>query len=938
VVTISSAVGSAVTDIIQNSATNALIISGAISANSNGLNIINNSTALLTVSGDISGTSNLFLKNNSTTSNGITLSGSSINNNGSIVNEGTGSGSVLISSIISSASGVTQNSSSSSLTLSGANTYTGLTTVSAGSLIYGANDVISDTGAININGGTLDLGAFNDTVGMVVLNSGNITSTTGILSSAAFAMQSGSVDAILGGSGTLNKTTSGSVTFTKANNYTGLTTISEGSFIYGADNVISTGDVTVDGGTLDLGMFNDTVGTVTLSSGNINGTTGTLTSTGTFEMQSGSVSAILAGFGNALNKTTAGTVILSGNNNYTGTTTINDGTLQIGNGSTTGTLGTGNVVNNSALVFNRSDDYSVSNAISGLGTVTQAGAGALTLSGANSYQGTTTISSGTLLNISTNSTALGSGTVNVFGTLGLISGTGLTIANNIVLNNGSSLADTGVAVINTLTGNITLAGSGDAIISSNLELDIAGTIDSAIAGISGLNIQGNGAVNLNGVVGGSNALASITSDLATIVGLGASITTTGSQTYNGASTIGIAGSVALTSTGGSITFVRSTELLADTQINADVNISLDNINGHFHTLDLVGSSGNNSFIFNNSVVDTIGFTVNGGSTGTDTLDFSNLADARTIILSSTGSSHGFTGSDASYAGLSFDNINSIAGNSSVSNTLTGNSGSSAWTLSGNDSGNYSSTNLLDFSNIGTLVGGGGINTLIAANVANTWNITGSDTGSVTGLSGSFSAMQNLIGGSTNKNIFNFAAGAAISGSVDGGNTSNINELNFADNVTIHLQSLTTGNVTNTNTTSNIVLFSNIQQARGQGATSNLYIPTGKAYTITYYDTTKTNGEIGDPFYFFNMFVLNVPVPPAPAPTPVVDTMINVYNVIASATQTTDDLTNDTTTEAEEDDVVTTAVNENLDQVIEDTAAKIDMQTESAQTFGCFSTQ
>jgi len=50
-----------------------------------------------------------------------------------------------------------------------------------------------------------------------------------------------------------------------------------------------------------------------------------LTSTTAYDVQSGTVSAILAG-GVGLNKTTSGTVTLSGNNTYTGTTTISAGT------------------------------------------------------------------------------------------------------------------------------------------------------------------------------------------------------------------------------------------------------------------------------------------------------------------------------------------------------------------------------------------------------------------------------------------------------------------------------------------------------------------------------------------------------------------------------------------------------------------------------------
>lgn len=87
---------------------------------------------------------------------------------------------------------------------------------------------------------------------------------------------------------------------------------------------------------------------------------------------------------------------LIGTNTYTGTTTINGGTLQVGNGSTTGTLGTANVVDNATLVFNRSDALEVPNSISGAGAVSKLGTGVITLSGANSYTGETSVDGGTL--------------------------------------------------------------------------------------------------------------------------------------------------------------------------------------------------------------------------------------------------------------------------------------------------------------------------------------------------------------------------------------------------------------------------------------------------------------------------------------------------------------------------------------------------------------
>ncbi|ARS28892.1 outer membrane transport barrel [Sphingomonas sp. KC8] len=97
----------------------------------------------------------------------------------------------------------------------------------------------------------------------------------------------------------------------------------------------------------------------------------------------------------ALTKVGTNTLTLTGANTFSGVTTISAGTLQIGNGGTTGSI-TGNIVNNAGLAFNRSDASSYGGAITGSGTLTKAGAGALVLTGANNFGGGTTISGGTL--------------------------------------------------------------------------------------------------------------------------------------------------------------------------------------------------------------------------------------------------------------------------------------------------------------------------------------------------------------------------------------------------------------------------------------------------------------------------------------------------------------------------------------------------------------
>ena len=106
------------------------------------------------------------------------------------------------------------------------------------------------------------------------------------------------------------------------------------------------------------------------------------------------VTSDLGGNGN-LTLSGGGTLVLTGANSYTGGTTINAGTLQLGNGGTRGSI-IGNVADNGTLAFNRSDDVIFSGIISGGGSLVQRGTGTLTLNGANTYSGGTSILGGAL--------------------------------------------------------------------------------------------------------------------------------------------------------------------------------------------------------------------------------------------------------------------------------------------------------------------------------------------------------------------------------------------------------------------------------------------------------------------------------------------------------------------------------------------------------------
>jgi len=159
----------------------------------------------------------------------------------------------------------------------------------------------------------------------------------------------------------------------------------------------------------------------------------------------------------SLLKTGAGTTILSGDNAYSGGTTIQAGALQVGNGGASGTLGSGNVVNEASLVFNRSGTFTVANTISGAGTLTQAGGGTLILTGTNTYSGGTTINAGLINFAAANN--LGTGTITLNGG-GLQWATGNTtdISSRLApLGAGGATIDTNGNAVRFATG---LTGSG----------------------------------------------------------------------------------------------------------------------------------------------------------------------------------------------------------------------------------------------------------------------------------------------------------------------------------------------------------------------------------------------------------------------------------------------------------------------------------------------
>ncbi|EOZ9840636.1 fibronectin-binding autotransporter adhesin ShdA [Salmonella enterica] len=294
----------------------------------------------------------------------------------------------------------------------------------------------NDYGDTEIDGGIL---AAKDAAS---LGTGDVT----IAESATLALSQGTLDNNVTGEGQIVKSGSDELIVTGDNNYSGGTTISGGTLT--ADHADSLG-------------------------------TGTIANSGVLQVGEGELENTLSGSG-SLVKTGTGELTLSGDNSYSGGTTISGGTLTADHADS---LGSGDIDNSGVLQVGEGE---LKNTLFGSGSLVKTGTGELTLSGDNSYSGTTTITGGTL--IAANVNALGSGNIDNSGTLMLDANGAFKLAN-VTTHSG---ATTALAAGSTLDAGQFTQEDG-----STLSIDLGAATDDAV--ITADSVALGGTLNVTGI-------------------------------------------------------------------------------------------------------------------------------------------------------------------------------------------------------------------------------------------------------------------------------------------------------------------------------------------------------------------------------------------------------------------------------------------------------
>jgi fibronectin-binding autotransporter adhesin len=382
---------------------------------------------------------------------------------------------LTISGIISGAGGLTQ-SGNGKLILSGANTYNGATTITAGTFSISADNNLGTapgsptTGQLTFNGGTLATTA-NFTLDA---NRGIAFSSAATIDTSANTTLT--YNGIMAGTNTLTKAGTGTLVLGGVNTYSGTTEVSAG--VLNIRNASALG-ATSSGTTVDSGASLQLQGGISVGAEPL-----TINNAG------------VSGAGALEN--------VSGTNSWSGVITLATAATI---GSTSGTLTVGGNIDNGTfgLTLAGAGNTTVSGVISNSGALTKIGAGTLTLSGTNTFSGNTTITAGTLKLGAANAIPDGAGKGDVVMNPSSGAATfdlgGFSETINGLSNSGagSSVVDNSAS---STTPTLTVGGNNVTSSFSGVIQNTAGTIALTKTGTGTLTLSGanafTGSVTING--------------------------------------------------------------------------------------------------------------------------------------------------------------------------------------------------------------------------------------------------------------------------------------------------------------------------------------------------------------------------------------------------------------------------------------------------------
>lgn len=460
-----------------------------------------------------------------------------------VISDGTGSG----------ADGFTKNGTGT-LVLSGANTYTGTTTINAGTIQIGASDRISDSSAMNLAGGTIDLnGSYSERVANLSFNNGTIDFGTAGTNNNFMFNDEGTVAGSLivsnwdsAGDHLAYLTANGplSAGFLDAVYFSGY---GSGSQVLAPDNnqtitgyggavwsfitpLVSNYD-TWDGGSGTSNNWNAGGGVNWVDNSTpVSGTTLRIAFDGNTRLTPNMNANYTV---NALRfETTAGAFTLG---STSGRTLTFDGTapslMQLS--SNDQTISNAIALNQTTIMdITGAGTMTLSGVVSGAGGINKVGTSTLILSGNNTFTGNVNINEG-VVNVR-NSNGLGATSGDTF----VANGAALELQNNISVGAGESLSMTGTGVsgngaLRNISGNNTWAGAVTLTGDTRVQSD-AGTLTMS-GGVSGnydLNVGGAGNITMSGAITtGANTLTKDGAGTVTLSGGGAN-TFTGDATVN----------------------------------------------------------------------------------------------------------------------------------------------------------------------------------------------------------------------------------------------------------------------------------------------------------------------------------------------------------------------------------------------------------------------